>query len=337
MHCANCGKIIPEEAHFCNHCGAQVSSPAGAVTDSSSTSPSDRETLLRTAIGPKNTDYYLERFRKFETGKSSVSWNWPAFFISFYWLLYRKMWLYAAAYLFVPTFIYLLGFFVAAAFTTEDTAALIGIVANLVAIFVIFPMFANRLYYRVLSNRITKAERHEESDQRMLWLARKGGTTNAVWIVLLIVVVGGGILAAIAIPAYQDYTIRSQVAEGLNLAAAAKAAVADSIFATGQVPATRLDAGMTANPSDTSGRYVRAVDVVNGRIDIVYGAAAHSLLTGETLSVTPYAAQLSEDNWQIVWRCGSAPVPPEATHEIAPYTAGSLASLPHYLPSACRP
>src|SRR5574339_394126 len=49
----------------------------------------------------------------------------------------------------------------------------------------------------------------------------------------------GGILAAIAIPAYQDYTIRAQVTEGLNLAGAAKAAVAETWLSTGAVPANR--------------------------------------------------------------------------------------------------
>ena len=73
---------------------------------------------------------------------------------------------------------------------------------------------------------------------------------------LMIVVAIIGILAAIAIPAYQDYTIRSQVSEGMSLAAAAKSAVAESFLNNGEAPADRTAAGMTATATDTSGKYV---------------------------------------------------------------------------------
>ena len=68
---------------------------------------------------------------------------------------------------------------------------------------------------------------------------QKGFTLIELMIVVAII----GILAAIAIPAYQDYTIRAQVSEGLNLAAAAKAAVAESFLNTGEAPADRTEAG----------------------------------------------------------------------------------------------
>src|SRR6188472_4426721 len=96
---------------------------------------------------------------------------------------------------------------------------------------------------------------------------QKGFTLIELMIVVAII----GILAAIAIPAYQDYTIRAQVTEGLNLAAAAKAAVSESFINRGEAPADRPEAGMSPTATDTQGKYVASVEVTNGTILITYG------------------------------------------------------------------
>jgi type IV pilus assembly protein PilA len=161
---------------------------------------------------------------------------------------------------------------------------------------------------------------------------QKGFTLIELMIVVAII----GILAAIAIPAYQDYTIRAQVSEGMNLAAAAKAAVAESFLNRGTAPLNRRAAGMSDNPTDTTGKYVTQVAVTNGVITIAYGREANAAINNATLTLSPY---ISADN-SISWRCGGAVAP---TNNVMTGSTdgggGTLAgtTMVKYLPAACRP
>ena len=171
---------------------------------------------------------------------------------------------------------------------------------------------------------------------------QKGFTLIELMIVVAII----GILAAIAIPAYQDYTIRAQVSEGMNLAAAAKAAVSEFFLNRGRAPANRTEAGMSALATDTSGKYVTSVDVANGAIIIQYGNEANAQIKGATLGLTPYET----GDLSVAWKCGAANVPVGAGGLLktmgtsgavnpAVQNDGSLAAAntQKYLPSACRP
>ncbi len=132
---------------------------------------------------------------------------------------------------------------------------------------------------------------------------------------LMIVVAIIGILAAIAIPAYQDYVARAQMSEAMTLADGAKASVAEVWMNTGAFPADNTAAGLGA-AADIKGKYVAQTAVNNGVITATMAATGVAgAIAGKTLSLTPTAP--SNPGGSMVWTC----------------TSNAAAK---YLPSACR-
>ena len=131
---------------------------------------------------------------------------------------------------------------------------------------------------------------------------------------LMIVVAIIGILAAIAIPAYSDYTIRSQVAEGISLTSSAKVAASEYFQNNGAFATSNAAVGLPAAGA-IAGEFVTQVQInAGGAIQITYGNGAHAAINGAALSLTPATATGS-----VQWAC----------------SAGATLA-PKYIPSSCR-
>ena len=117
---------------------------------------------------------------------------------------------------------------------------------------------------------------------------------------LMIVVAIIGILAAIAIPAYQDYTIRAQVSEGLNLAAGSETAVTEFYQDTGGWPADNTVAGVETALS-INGKYTTQVAIAGNTITVTYGAEANTNIAGSTLSLSAV-----DNTGAVEWDCTAA-------------------------------
>ncbi len=121
---------------------------------------------------------------------------------------------------------------------------------------------------------------------------------------LMIVVAIIAILAAIALPAYQDYTIRSQVSEGSVLADGAKTAVAEYFVNKGVWPTNNTSAGLAASGS-IIGKFVNGLTVATGKITTTFASAApyraNSAINGKSLIFSPTAT--AQTAGSIGWRC----------------------------------
>ncbi len=119
---------------------------------------------------------------------------------------------------------------------------------------------------------------------------------------LMIVVAIIGILAAFAIPAYQNYLIRAQVSEGLTLSAGAKSAVSEYYMDYGVWPANNTEAGL-ADQHAIIGSYTEHVAVANNIIEVKYGYDANTAIFNEKITLTAL-----DNAGSVSWTCASAGV-----------------------------
>ncbi|HEZ6574690.1 TPA: pilin [Neisseria meningitidis] len=158
---------------------------------------------------------------------------------------------------------------------------------------------------------------------------QKGFTLIELMIVIAIV----GILAAVALPAYQDYTARAQVSEAILLAEGQKSAVTEYYLNHGEWPKNNTSAGV-ATSTDIKGKYVKEVTVANGVITAtMLSTGVNKEIQGKKLSLWA-----KRQDGSVKWFCGQ-PVTRNDTTTDAAITAANDATKKidtKHLPSTCR-
>ncbi|MBH6061368.1 pilin [Neisseria meningitidis] len=157
---------------------------------------------------------------------------------------------------------------------------------------------------------------------------QKGFTLIELMIVIAIV----GILAAVALPAYQDYTARAQVSEAILLAEGQKSAVTEYYLNHGKWPGDNSDAGV-ATSSKIKGKYVKEVKVANGVVTAtMLSTGVNNEIKGKKLSLWA-----KRQDGSVKWFCGQ-PVERDGTDASADAVnkvTGNEIDTKH-LPSTCR-
>ena len=313
MLCSKCATSNDDDATVCVNCGYEFPPPAQGVPETHARVdvPASDEAYYKAVLGPKNQDYYLSQFTRFDSdGKINPLWHWPAFLVTFYWLLYRKMWFYAVVYFFL-SWVVMIPFGILGA-SMGSAVTVLGYLLYLVAIFILIPMYANAIYYNHCNKIIAEIRASTHYTQVQLEeLAEKGGTSQIVIFIILILSFIGfiGILTSVAIPAYQEKTIKLHTSQALSIGKSAEKFVDAYYTQYSSIPRS-LEATSFASSLPP---FIKAVsiDSQTGVVTITMNGAA--IIDGKTLLFVPALAGNRLD-----WSCYSEEIPDK------------------YLPEECR-
>ncbi|HGH6447675.1 TPA: pilin [Neisseria meningitidis] len=155
---------------------------------------------------------------------------------------------------------------------------------------------------------------------------QKGFTLIELMIVIAIV----GILAAVALPAYQDYTARAQVSEAILLAEGQKSAVTEYYLNHGIWPKNNTSAGVASTPSDIKGKYVQKVEVKNGVVTAeMKSSGVNKEIQGKKLSLWA-----KRQDGSVKWFCGQPVTRADKADDVNKATGNEIDTK--HLPSTCR-
>ncbi len=262
-------------------------------------------------IGDSNTHHYLTRFERLAQGDSG-GWHWPAFFVTWYWMLYRKMWLPALIYFLAPYVFMMVAGIVAAA-----SPVMFGVlmVAWWLGVFVVPASMANGWYYKHCEKKIRDVRaRGGSKDQVLARLEAAGGTSNILVIILAVfgIIAGIGILAAVALPAYQTYTVKAKVADAMPIGSEVAAAVGKQYEQSGQL-LSQADVDNIVLHSAHRSKYVSGVD-----LDGTSGTVTVRVDATPTIHGSYQMVPSADNNHHLSWTC-------------------STQDLIRYVPASCRP
>ena len=240
-----------------------------------------------TLIGERNTGYYLGHFERFDQGgKITLTWNWPAFIFSFFWLVYRGMYGYAWLYFILAILLYYI------------SSYLYVIVA-----FIAFPLFANAIYYRFLKNRLEKIRRSIPSGNtvadKISSLSRVSMAGRALHCALGLLVFL--LILAVILPGYTPYMIwsyKKNLNEGYAVGYTAALAVTGYYNKNHVMPSSLEEAGVTSRPAASPVKEI-FLNRETGAIHVVMTSIPQTL-EGNAMLFTPV---ITKDT--VLWKCSS--------------------------------
>ena len=305
VHCSACGSANEELTNFCKNCGVPI---AAAISEGII-----RSDHYKRFIGPKNQPAFLSYFKKVDQiipppnawYRAPVSWSWVAFFFPVTWMFYRKMWANAFLYVFITGLVIMLLGALSSATGHEVIFGFLNMGVVLASFFVP-PMYAKSLYRNHCRNKIAQVKAdpvNQGNTSRLLSeIARKGGTSSIILFIVypFLVIAGLGVIAAVALPAYQDYITRAKVAEVLIQGLSARSTISEYYAGKGKLPRSLDEAGYR----QANSRYVESLKFDPNR-GVLRMIPIATLAGGKSIDFIPKV----EAGALISWTCSSEDMP----------------------------